>query len=97
MTVSDLSRAAETSLRPPTPRAAASDVINIPEATVTSTPSTPSTLHAEFASRFSSEVIEHTLAVARHVLERSQSLVTTAAVEALARESLSLRGPARRP
>jgi hypothetical protein len=89
MTVSDLTRPAETPLRPPTPRADAEDVINLPEA------SSPSSLHTEFAGRFTSEVIEHTIAVARHVLERSQSIVTTAAVEALARESLSLRGPAR--
>jgi hypothetical protein len=91
MSVSNMSRPAESPQRPPAPRTDSDGPISLPEA------ATPSALHAEFAGRFSSEVIEHTIAVARHVLERSQSIVTLAAVEALARESLSLRGPARRP
>ena len=96
MTLSDLSRSVETKQSTPATRSdsdrlTTDGVIRLPEAAETSA------LHAEFAGRFSSEVIEHTLAVARHVLERSQSLVTTSAVEELARESLLLRGPAQRP
>jgi hypothetical protein len=92
MTVSHLSRPAEQApQRPPAARSDSDglrhDVIKLPDA------AEPSPLHAEFAGRFSTERIEHTLAVARHVLERSQGMVTVAAVEALARESLLLRGP----
>jgi F0F1-type ATP synthase epsilon subunit len=65
-------------------------VIVVPE------PVTASALHAEFANRFSVEVIDRTLDVARHVLERSHSSTTSAAVEALARESLNNRPSGRR-
>jgi hypothetical protein len=94
--LSDLSRSVEIQQSPPAARSDSDHltrggVIRLPEATEISG------LHTEFAGRFSSEVIEHTLAVARHVLERSQSMVTSSAVEELARESLLLRGPAQRP
>jgi hypothetical protein len=64
--------------------------------TLSDVPARTSTLYLEFAGRVSDEVIDRTLDVAKHVLERSHTHATVEAIETLARECLQNRPAARR-